>query len=156
MKERSSRGLPAPRLLGCPAMSSRGLAGSSVRRGALALGVAFSALSFGASRPAPTLEKPKGSSWVARCNELEFRFDSLRKQAQVSMVTPKGLFPLAVGRVHFDNGLAMRATLTGLGEGPSMDVGLNRDRKIVYVFRKNAETGAKDDAVFCATEIRVE
>lgn len=97
-----------------------------------------------------------GQSWVARCNELEFRFDRDKKQASVSMVTPKKLFPLAVGRIHFDNGLAMRAALEGLGDGPRMDVGLNRDRKIVYVFRKTPETDAKDDAVFCATEIRVE
>lgn len=94
-------------------------------------------------------------SWVARCNGLEFRFDAERK-ATVAMVTDNGQFPLAVGKVHFDNGLARRATLSGLGDGPAMDVGLNRDRKIVYVFRKDPDTGVKEDAVFCATDVRVE
>ena len=97
----------------------------------------------------------QSQAWVARCNGLEFRFDAERK-ATVSMVTANGLFPLAVGKVHFDNGLARRAALSGLGDGPAMDVGVNRDRKIVYVFRKDPDTGAKEDAVFCATDVRVE
>lgn len=131
-------------------MSSRGRISGGVRHGVSASSVGLFWIIFGWGAAAA------GQSWVARCNELEFRFDRETKLAQVSMVTAKGLFPLAQGKVHFDNGLAMRAGLSGLGEGAGMDVGLNRDRKIVYVLRKTAETGAKDDAVFCATDIRVE
>jgi hypothetical protein len=103
--------------------------------------------------PCPLVAQPQ--RWLARGNGLEFRFDAERK-ATVAMVTDNGQFPRAMGKVHFDNGLARRATLSGLGDGPARDVGLHRNGKIVDVFRKDPDTGVKEDAVFCATDVRVE
>ena len=98
-------------------------------------------------------------TWVARCNDLHFTFDRSTKKASIYMKTTNGIFQIAGGAIGFDNGVAVRAPMAGLPEGvqgPMTEVGLNRDRNIVYVLYRNPDTGQRKDGVYCQTRISVE
>jgi hypothetical protein len=98
-------------------------------------------------------------SWVADCNDLHFTFDRTSKKASVYVKTNKGIFQISTGTIGFDNDVAVRAPLAGLPEGVKgamTEIGLNRDRNVVYVLYRNPDTGQTKDGVFCSAPITVE
>lgn len=98
-------------------------------------------------------------SWVAKCQNLHFKFDRAKHRSYVYMKTSNGVFQISQGEITFDNGVAMRSPLSGIPDGisgPMSEVGLNRSRSIVYVLYRNPNTGQLKDGVFCETPITAE
>lgn len=98
-------------------------------------------------------------TWIARCNGMQFNFNRTGKSALFYMNTSTGIYQIATGKIIFDNGIAMRAPITGNSPGYNglslTDIGLNKDRKNVYVLYRHPQTGEVKDGVFCNSEIQV-
>jgi hypothetical protein len=98
-------------------------------------------------------------TWSAKCNDLHFSFNRATRKAIIYFKTTNGIFEISEGRINFDNGVALRAPMSGVPDGvlgPMSEVGLNKSRNIVYVLYRNPDTGHKKDGVFCQTTISVE
>ncbi len=75
------------------------------------------------------------------------------------VTTTGGTFQVASGKITFDNGVAMRAPMEGVPDGPTgpmSEIGLNKSRKVVYVLYRNPNSGQVKDGVLCETPITVE
>ena len=98
-------------------------------------------------------------TWLARCGNLNLKFHRKTLKAEMFVTTTGGTFQVASGKITFDNGIAMRAPMEGIPDGPTgpmSEIGLNKSRKVVYVLYRNPNTGQVKDGVLCETPITVE
>lgn len=98
-------------------------------------------------------------TWTGRCDNVHVKFDRKTNKADLFLQTTGGVFQVATGKIAFDNGVALRAPMEGIPDGPSgpiSEIGLNKSRKIVYVLYRNPNTGQVKDGVLCETPITTE
>jgi len=96
-------------------------------------------------------------TWVARCSNLQFQFDRSNKLAYLYLNTTIGLLQVAQGTISIDNGVLMRAPMSGnalsFNDLALTEVELNPSNKAVNVQYRSPIDGTVSSGKFCNTVI---
>lgn len=96
-------------------------------------------------------------TWIARCNNLQFNFNKDNSSYLVYLKTTAGILQVAKGDITFDNGVVLRGPIDGNSIGndgqPVTQIGLNPNRKIVYVYYQHPYNDTTKSGTFCRTNI---
>jgi hypothetical protein len=101
----------------------------------------------------------RDDTWIGACNNLQFTFNRKTKIFLLHFKTDAGTFEMARGKVVFDNNIAVSAAITGAPQGAMgktiTEIGINKDRNIIYVQYCDPNTGKVTSGTFGKTEVEV-